>query len=120
MTDEVLTQQETYNALLNKYQDMAASKGIDLWQKDGVSQTGKSGTFTTMTQDQGTKLEGMFTSGLRHWSSMDARLETVAARMAAAEGHLAQIATNTGLSAAGVEELKEEFKKMVRDGLRIK
>lgn len=120
MTDEALAQQETYNALMSQYQNMAAAKGIDLWQQDSTSQTGKSGAFTSMTQNQGTKLEGMFTSGLRHWSSMDARLETVVERMGSAESHLARIVENTTSSAVSVGEIKEELKKMVRDGLKVK
>lgn len=90
------------------------------WSESSTTQSGKSGAFTTMTQDQGTKLEGLFTSGLQHWSSMDARMETVAERMTTAESHLARIAENTGTSAAVVSELKSAFEKMVRDGLKVR
>lgn len=86
----------------------------------GTSQSAKSGGFTAMTQDQGTKLEGMFTSGLQHWSSMDERLETVADRMNLAESHLARIAENTGTSAGHLGEIKEDIRKIVRDGLKVK
>lgn len=109
----------TYEAFVESINSGFEKAGVSLTEGT-TSQSGKSGAFTTMTQDQGTKLEGMFTSGLQHWSSMDARMETVAERMNTAEGHLAQIAENTGLSATGVTELKEEFKKMVRDGLKVK
>lgn len=44
-----------------------------------------------MTQDQGTKLDGMFTSGLQHWSSIDEKMESVIDKMNTAEGHLARI-----------------------------
>ncbi|MDO4158875.1 MAG: viral A-type inclusion protein [Prevotellaceae bacterium] len=85
-----------------------------------TSQSAKTGSFDTMTQDQGTKLEGMFTSGLQHWSSMDERLEDVAEKMDTAEGHLARIAENTGASAGHLSEIKEDIKKMIRDGLKVK
>ena len=75
---------------------------------------------TAMTQDQGTKLEGMFTGGLQHWSSMDDQLESVSEKMDTAEGHLARIAENTGVSAGHLGELKEVIKKMIRDGLKVK
>ena len=85
-----------------------------------TSQSGKSGGFTTMTQDQGTKLEGMFTSGLQHWSSMDDRLENVVEKMNVAESHLARIAENTGKSVTHLNDIKEEIRKIIRDGLKMK
>ena len=73
-----------------------------------------------MTQEQGTKPDGMFVSGLQHWSSMDESLETVAERMSVAESHLARISENTGTSAEHLGEIKEEIRKIVRDGLKVK
>lgn len=114
----------------NRRYDEIVAKGLkrrDEWAKvtgyedtGGTSQSAKSGGFTAMTQDQGTKLEGMFTSGLQHWSSMDERLEIVADRMNLAESHLARIAENTGTSAGHLGEIKEDIRKIVRDGLKIK
>ena len=54
-----------------------------------------------MTQDQGTKLEGMFTGGLQHWSGMDDRLESVVEKMDTAEGHPARIADRAPVLSAG-------------------
>ena len=100
--------------------NLAAATGYDKTQQGGTSQSAKAGGFTAMTQDQGTKLEGMFTGGLQHWSSMDDRLESVVEKMDTAEGHLARIAENTGVSAGHLGELKEVIKKMIRDGLKVK
>ena len=86
----------------------------------GTSQSAKTGGFSAMTQDQGTKLEGMFTSGLQHWSSMDERLEDVAGKMSAAENHLAKIEENTGTSAKHLDTIKEDIKKMIRDGIKLR
>lgn len=85
-----------------------------------TSQSGKSGGFSAMTQDQGTKLEGMFTSGLQHWSSMDDQLENVVEKMNVAESHLARIAENTGKSVTHLNDIKEEIRKIIRDGLKMK
>ena len=85
-----------------------------------TSQNGKSGGFSAMTQDQGSKLEGMFTSGLQHWSSMDDQLENVVEKMNVAEGHLARISENTGMSVTHLNDIKEEMRKIVRDGLKMK
>lgn len=85
-----------------------------------TSQSGKSGGFSAMTQDQGTKLEGMFTSGLQHWSSIDDHLENVVEKMNVAESHLARIAENTGKSVTHLNDIKEEIRKIIRDGLKMK
>lgn len=130
MEDNELTEAER-NALTEEYMkyvdealalrdNLAAATGYDKTEADGTSQRAKAGGFTAMTQDQGTKLEGMFTGGLQHWSSMDERLESVAEKMDTAEGHLARIAENTGVSAGHLGELKEVIKKMIRDGLKVK
>ena len=130
MEDNELTEAER-NALMEEYMqymdealalrdNLAAATGYDKTQQGGTSQSAKAGGFTAMTQDQGTKLEGMFTSGLQHWSSMDDRLESVVEKMDTAEGHLARIAENTGVSAGHLGEIKDEIKKMIRDGLKVK
>lgn len=84
------------------------------------SQTGKSGGFTTMTQDQGTKLEGLLTSNLQHLSSIDTQLVDMATQMSTAETHLVRIAENTGVSAAQLKEIKEQVYAIKRDGLKMK
>lgn len=130
MEDNELTEAER-NALMEEYMqymdealalrdNLAAATGYDKTQQGGTSQSAKAGGFTAMTQDQGTKLEGMFTGGLQHWSSMDDRLESVVEKMDTAEGHLARIAENTGVSAGHLGELKEVIKNMIRDGLKVK
>lgn len=86
----------------------------------GSSQSAKAGGFSAMTQDQGTKLEGMFTSGLQHWSSMDEKMENVSEKMNAAENHLAKIEENTGKSAEHLEKIAENMVKIIRDGLKVK
>ena len=86
MEDNELTEAER-NALMEEYMqymdealalrdNLAAATGYDKTQQGGTAQSAKTGGFNAMTQDQGTKLEGMFTGGLQHWSSMDDRLES--------------------------------------------
>jgi len=86
----------------------------------GTSQSGKSGGFTAMSQDQGTKLEGLFVSGQMHWSSMDDKMSDVSEQMGVAVDHLRRIEENTGTSARHLGEIKEDIKKIVRDGLKMK
>ena len=117
LADEYLQYVEEAVDLRDK---LAAATGYDKTQQGGTSQSAKAGGYTAMTYDQGTKLEGMFTGGLQHWSSMDDRLESVSEKMDTAEGHLARIAENTGVSAGHLGEIKDEIKKMIRDGLKVK
>lgn len=129
MSDGILSEREA-DELRRKYQDIFSAAQAEkdaLFDAAGITeedksttQSGKSGSFSAMSQDQGTKLEGLFTSGLNHWVSIDEKTEDVAGRMASAEGHLAKIAENTGKSAGFLGEIKEDIKRIIRDGLRMK
>ncbi len=98
--------------------NLAAATGYD--NSGGTSQSAKTGGFSAMTQDQGTKLDGMFTSGLQHWSSIDEKMESVIDKMNTAEGHLARIEENTGTSASHLGKIEEEIRKINRDGVKCK
>lgn len=129
MSDGILSKEEA-ETLRGRYSDIferARAKKEEMFDTAGITeegksttQTGRAGGFSAMSQDQGTKLEGMFTSGLNHWVSIDEKTEDVAGRMASAEGHLAKIAENTGKSAGFLNEIKEDIKRIIRDGLRMK
>lgn len=129
MSDGILSKEEA-DTLRIRYSDIferARAKKEEMFDTAGITeegksttQTGRAGGFSAMSQDQGTKLEGMFTSGLNHWVSIDEKTEDVAGRMASAEGHLAKIAENTGKSAGFLGEIKEDVKRIIRDGLRMK
>ena len=129
MEDNDLTEAER-NALTDEYMqyveeamklrdELAAATGYDKVQEEGTVQTGKPGAFTAMTQEQGTKLEGMFTGGLRHWASMDSGIENVAEKMSAAEGYLAKIEEHTRLGTACLGEIKEDIRTIKRDGIKF-
>lgn len=116
---------------LNDWWRSIVDQGIDLRDSiadatgytgddSGTSQSGKSGGFTAMSQDQGTKLEGLFVSGQMHWSSMDDKMSDVSEQMGAAVDHLRRIEENTSTSAKHLGEIKDEIKKIVRDGLKMK
>ena len=120
------------DALKQEYEDYVKSARNDIEQlrnegiiketdkASGTTQSGKTGAFMTMSQDQGTKLEGLFVSGQMHWASIDDRVEDIAVRMSDAQGHLKKIEDNTGSSAASLNTIKEELKKIIRDGIKVK
>ena len=86
----------------------------------GSSQTGKPGTYTAMSQEQGTKLEGLWTTSAMHLSSIDAKMTDVSEQMGTAVDHLRRIEENTGASAKHLGEIKADIKTMLRDGVKVK
>lgn len=120
------------DALKQEYEDYVKSARNDIEQlrnegiiketdkTGGTTQSGKSGAFMTMSQDQGTKLEGLFVNGQMHWASIDDRVEDITVRMSDAQGHLKKIEDNTGSSAQSLKDIKEEMKKITRDGVKVK
>ena len=99
---------------------MAEAAGVDLDGSSGTSQSGKAGSFNAMSQEQGTKLEGLFTSGQMHWASIDEQMQDVSEQMGTAVDHLRRIEENTGNSARHLDEIKNDIKKIIRDGLKMK
>lgn len=112
--------EEAMTAAGERLNAMAEAAGVDLDGGSGTSQSGKAGSFNAMSQEQGTKLEGMFTSGLMHWASMDEQMQDVSEQMGTAVDHLRRIEENTGNSAKHLGEIKEDIKKIIRDGLKMK
>lgn len=99
---------------------LAAATGYDKIGDGGSGQTGKAGSFNAMSQDQGTKLEGLFVSVQGHVSNIDTVVEDVAGKMAMAEGHLAKIEEHTGRSAELLDKIKEIIEVIKRDGIKTR
>ena len=118
-------------ALKHEYDEYVKSAQSDIEQlrqvgviketeKGGTTQQGQSGAFMAMSQDQATKLEGLFVSGQIHWANIDDHVEDVAAKMNAAQEHLRKIEENTGSSAASLKVIGDDIKKIIRDGVKVK
>lgn len=128
MSDGILSEEEA-DILRKRYEgiyDKANAKKNEAFEAAGIkddsttTQSGKNGSFSAMSQDQGTKLEGMFTSGLNHWVSIDEKVEDVAGRMAMAENHLAKIEEHTGECRKSLSVIAEDISTIKRDGLRMR
>ncbi len=102
-------------AWLEAWREKAEEMGFDLWQ-GGTSQSGKAGAFTTMTQDQGTKLEGLFTSGQIHWASIDEKMDNAVSGLGGCLDVLGRIATNT----SALPLMLALLQSFQRDGLKMK
>lgn len=129
MEDNDLTESER-NALAEEYRgyvdeairlrdSLAAATGYGN-DNGGTSQSGKAGSYAAMSQDQGTKLEGLFVSVQGHVANIDSIVEDVAAKMSVAESYLAKIADNTEANAVTAEEIKAILLRIARDGIKTK
>ena len=90
-----------------------AMKEIFGWQGDPASsQSGRSGAFTTMAQEQGTLLEGLFTSLQDHASGMHKLLEELAKSRKEDHDLLVSIAENTAYCRylESINEIMEYFR----------
>ena len=121
--DEMASLREDWDKLVSEglamRDDLAAATGYT-GESEGTTQSGKPGSFNAMSQEQGTKLEGLFTSGQMHWASMDEQMQDVSEQMGTAVDHLRRIEENTGNSARHLDEIKNDIKKIIRDGLKMK
>lgn len=112
--------QQAMEAANARLDEIAETTGIDIYAGGGgTTQTGRSGGFEAMTQEQGTKLEGLFTSGQIHWASMDESLEDVSENMGSAVDSLKRIEENTEYC-RHLEGMSEDIKRIVRDGIKVK
>lgn len=89
-------------------------------ESSGSGQSGKAGSYAAMSQDQGTKLEGLFVSAQMHLSSIDDNIEDVTSKWGAASDSLRKIEENTGKTVERLETLSEDIKKIIRDGIKTK
>lgn len=77
--DNIGSDMDAAQMWLEAWREKAATMGFDLWKSDsqgGSGQSGRAGVYTAMSQEQGTKLEGLFTSVHMHTAQIDERLES--------------------------------------------
>ncbi|DBA55176.1 TPA_asm: tail tape measure [Porphyromonas phage phage013a_WW2885] len=100
---------------LEEWKKKWAGHGYDLWNNEG-GQTGKAGAFTTMTQDQATKLEGMFTAGQVHWANIDENIASFVDIFSGMLNAINQIVNNT----RHIPDIYDDIQEIKRDGIKIR
>ena len=100
---------------LEEWKKKWAGHGYDLWNNEG-GQTGKAGAFTTMTQDQATKLEGMFTAGQVHWANIDENIASFVDVFSGMLNAINQIVNNT----RHIPDIYDDIQEIKRDGIKIR
>lgn len=110
------SQMDAAQGFMEEWQKKAAEHGFDLWGSDGTTQSGKSGAFQTMSQDTGTKLEGLFTSLQNHAISIDDKLDNVGDGLYLIQETLIEIRNHV----ARLEMIERIMEEIKRDGLKVK
>lgn len=110
----------TLEGILGTVNEYFKKQGIELAQPDvdASSQNGRSGAFTTISQEQGTKLEGLFTSLQDHASGMHQLLEELKQGHDADHEIFLQIAENTAYCRL-LQNILELMEKQDRDGVKL-
>lgn len=103
-------------AWMEEFAKRAEEMGYELWKPDATTQSGKAGAFTTMTQDQGTKLEGLMTSLQMHGASVDDKMDDIAEGLGSSLDALNRIAKNTD----ALPQILALWQAIKRDGLKAK
>ena len=96
MTSGILGQQDNYNALLKQYQDLAAAKGVNLWQKESESSRKASEKgIATASQNSIDELNGRMTAVQGHTFSISENTKALVNNTAAILRSVMGIERNT-------------------------
>lgn len=117
--NEIGSQMDAAQSFMETWQSEAEKHNFDLWKSEESGQSGQAGSFTTMSQDQGTKLEGLFTSLQDHASSIDYTVVDISRAMYAASDKLSEIARNTAYC-VHLEQMAGDIAELKRDGIKMK
>lgn len=101
---------------MESWKNKAAAMGFDLWKEDTTTQSGKAGAFQSLSQDQGTKLEGLMTSLQMHDASIDENVENISEGLGGAIDTINKIKENTD----SLPKIYDEIVEIKRDGLKVK
>lgn len=112
--------EEIMRAAGDRLEYLSGAMGVDLSGTNGTSQSGRSGAFTALSQDQGTKLEGLFVSVQMHVASIDEKMEDVGSRMTEASDRLRKIEENTKRTADKLDDVNDGIQKIIRDGVKTR
>lgn len=119
--DQGLAAQDGFYRLLEAAKQAAAEKGLDLFQPDdsGSSQSASVGGYAALTQEQGTKLEGLFTGVYDRMVSIHSLMVSLQKDRQADSRLLAQIAENTAYCRY-LLNIYEMMERMDREGITVR
>nr|DAL13595.1 MAG TPA_asm: tail tape measure protein [Caudoviricetes sp.] len=95
LTSDVLGQQDTYNALMKKYKEMAAEKGVDIFKPDEEERKASSKAGITASQDSVDEMSGRITTIQGHTYTINENVKVLVSVSSQALEKLTSIDRNT-------------------------
>lgn len=95
LTSGVLSQQDTYNALMKKYKEMAEEKGVDIFKPDEEERKASSKAGITASQDSVDEMSGRITTIQGHTYTINENVKVLVAVSSQALEKLTSIDRNT-------------------------
>lgn len=95
LTSDVLGQQDTYNALMKKYKEMAEEKGVDIFKPDEEERKASSKAGITASQDSIDEMSGRITTIQGHTYTINENVKVLVSVSSQALEKLTSIDRNT-------------------------
>lgn len=111
--------QETLKTMEQQLKD---ASGIDIRQNEDeqeARQSGKAGITRTITEETGSEIKGLLTSGQLHWASMDNKMDMGLERLGKGLDVLDKIEENTRYCRK-LDAIAEDIQTIRRDGVRTR
>lgn len=119
LLEQVQSGKKTFTDALDQLKKAGLKEGFDLFGNSQKQQAKPGDAFKALTQEQGTKLEGLFTAGQMHWASIDKTLSSASVDMRTASATLLAIKEDT-VFLRYLRPMADDIAVMLRDGLKIK
>jgi hypothetical protein len=110
---------ESYKEAWDKVKEGMAAAGIDLDASTNASQTASSGTITTITEETGTKIEGIGQALLNRMASTDDSVMDISKSIVVLSTILTSIATNTQHSADKLDDISTDINYIRKNGISM-
>ena len=118
--DNIGKNADAAQAWMEAWKEKAKAMGYGLWQSEeekvGTQQSGRAGAYTAMSQDQGTKLEGLFTSVQMHAASIDERLDGFMDAFGMLCDTIGKILANTDK----LPEMADDIRELKTNGIKLR
>ena len=120
LMEQMQSGKKSFTQALDQLKKAGLQEGFDLFNPSSQKQQAKPGdAFKALTQEQGSKLEGLFTAGQMHWASIDKTLASASVDMRTASATLLAIKEDT-VYLRYLRPMADDIAVMLRDGLKIK
>lgn len=119
LMEQMQSGKKTFTDALDQLKKAGLKEGFDLFGNSQKQQAKPGDAFKALTQEQGSKLEGLFTAGQMHWASIDKTLASASVDMRTASATLLAIKEDT-VYLRYLRPMADDIAVMLRDGLKIK